>query len=108
MAERIAWVRIYLQGSRSLRAVASEAGVSHQTLNSWVHEIIKSSSLRCRSMKSHVLSPEFHQDPRDAEILRLKAELDQALLKAHALDTMITIAERELNISIRKKAGAKQ
>lgn len=47
-------------------------------------------------------------DPRDAEIALLRAALEKAELRAHALDTMIDVAEANLNIKIRKKAGAKQ
>lgn len=43
-----------------------------------------------------------------AEILRLKSELTKAEIKAEAYDEMINVAESELDISIRKKSGAKQ
>lgn len=108
LAERTAWVNVYLSGNQSLREVAAQAGVSHQALYKWVKGIIKSPSVRSKNMpdKPEPLQPKM--DSRDAELLRLKAELEQAKLQAHAYDTMINIAEKVLNISIRKKAGAKQ
>jgi hypothetical protein len=38
----------------------------------------------------------------------LEKELEYEKLRTLALDTMINIAERELNIPIRKKSGAKR
>lgn len=43
-----------------------------------------------------------------AEISRLKSQLAQASLRADAFDELINVAEKQFNISIRKKAGAKQ
>lgn len=108
MADRKAWVNVYLSGKESLREVSAQAGVSHQTLYKWVKKEINTPCVRYKSMpkKQRTASPKM--DPRDAEILRLKAELEQAKLQAHAYETMISIAEKELKISIRKKAGAKQ
>ena len=52
---------------------------------------------------------------KDDQIQELKAQLRQARknaelekLRAHAYDTMITLAEETLNIPIRKKTGTKQ
>ena len=52
---------------------------------------------------------------KDDEIQELKAQLRQARkyaelekLRAHAYDTMITLAEETFNIPIRKKSGTKQ
>lgn len=103
-ADRKAWVNVYLSGKRSLREVSAQAGVSHQTLYKWVKKEINTPCVRYKSMPKK--QPKM--DLRDAEILRLKAELEQARLQAHAYETMISIAEKELKISIRKKAGAKQ
>lgn len=45
---------------------------------------------------------------KDKEILRLRLELEKERTLTLALNRMIDIAESELNISIRKKSGAKQ
>ena len=42
------------------------------------------------------------------EIARLKKELEYERLRSKAFETMIDIAEDELNVNIRKKSGAKQ
>lgn len=39
---------------------------------------------------------------------RLRAELKDAKMRAHAFDTMIDVAEEIFNLPIRKKAGTKQ
>ena len=44
----------------------------------------------------------------EARLKELQAELDREKLKNLALTTMIEVAEEELHIDIRKKAGAKQ
>ena len=43
-----------------------------------------------------------------AEISRLKKELAHESLKSAAFNEMINVAEKQFNISIRKKAGTKQ
>lgn len=42
------------------------------------------------------------------EIRRLKKQLAQESLRADAYDELINVAEKQFNIQIRKKAGAKQ
>ena len=44
----------------------------------------------------------------EAKLQELQAELDKEKLKNLALSTMIDVAEKELQIDIRKKSGAKQ
>jgi transposase-like protein len=44
----------------------------------------------------------------EAEILALKKELEHERLRTKALSTLIDVAERDLDISIRKKPGARQ
>ena len=43
-----------------------------------------------------------------AENERLQKALEHALLKNRALETLIDVAEEELNIQVRKKSGPKQ
>ena len=46
--------------------------------------------------------------PVDGELEALKKALSEAQLKITALNTLIDVAEEQLNINIRKKSGAKQ
>jgi hypothetical protein len=45
---------------------------------------------------------------KDAEIALLKEKLRMANMRADAYNELINVAEKQFNISIRKKAGAKQ
>lgn len=49
-----------------------------------------------------------HTSELENKIALLEKQLEWEKLRAHALDTMINVAERELNIDIRKKHGTKQ
>ena len=65
--------------------------------------------------KAPAQSPEIQQEdlPRDvqelqAELKKLRAQLNKAEIKAEAYDELINVAEAKFNIQIRKKAGAKR
>lgn len=57
------------------------------------------------SRESKVNTREYHLEQK---INDLEKKLEQERLKSLALNTMIDIAERDLEIDIRKKSGAKQ
>lgn len=44
----------------------------------------------------------------EQKIAALEKQLEWQKLRADALDTMIDVAEKQLNISIRKKSGSQQ
>ena len=50
----------------------------------------------------------YYEQQLQDEISRLKKELEHERLRSKAFETMIDIAENELNVNIRKKSGAKQ
>ena len=63
-------------------------------------------------MKKHK-SPKSSEESSSITALRLenerlRAELKDAKMRAHAFDTMIDVAEEMFNLPIRKKAGTKQ
>jgi transposase len=49
-----------------------------------------------------------HDLELEAKVLKLERELTHERLRVLALNTLIDVAERDLKISIRKKAGAKR
>ena len=49
-----------------------------------------------------------HQTDLEKKVALLEKQLEWEKLRSLALDTMINVAERELNIDIRKKPGTKQ
>ena len=49
-----------------------------------------------------------HERELESEVQKLKQELEKERFRTLALNTLIDVAERDLKISIRKKAGAKR
>ncbi len=111
----------YLTQGTGYRTLAKKYGVSRTTINKWVmiHQGIHNLTPTEKQQK-HYLSAmnsntrKFPEDvPKNQELLQQKiALLEKQLawekLRADALDTMISIAEKQLNVSIRKKPGAQQ
>ena len=67
----------------------------------------------CTSMKVLHMPKKKIDEPQDVselkkEIHQLKASLVHSKMKNEALETMIDLAEKEFQIPIRKKSGAKQ
>ena len=113
-------VREYLEEGIPYRALAEKYNVSRSTINKWVlvhqgiHDIPRSQKqitydLQQKTLgkKSKQAVPE-HQSELEKKIELLEKQLEWEKLRSFALDTMITVAERELNIDIRKKPGTKQ
>jgi len=113
-------VREYLVDGIPYRALAKKYGVSRSTINKWVlvHQGIHGLP-RCHSQISYELQQKKlgkkskqvvkqHQSDLEKKIEVLEKQLEWEKLRTMALDTMINVAERELNIDIRKKPGTKQ
>jgi transposase-like protein len=113
-------VKEYLLHGVSYRALAQKYGVSRSTINKWVlvyqgiHNIPRSHKQISYDLQQKTLGKKSKQpilqDQNELErkIALLEKQLEWEKLKSQTLDTMITIAERELNIDIRKKHGTKQ
>lgn len=113
-------VQEYLIEGIPYRALAKKYNVSRSTINKWVlvyqgiHNIPRSHKQISYDLQQKVLGkqskqplPQHHSD-LEKKIALLEKQLEWEKLKSHALDTMINVAERELNIDIRKKHGTKQ
>lgn len=102
------------------RALAEKYGVSRSTINKWVlvyqaiHNIPRSHKQVSYDLQQKTLGKKSkqpikqHHNELERKIALLEKQLEWEKLKSHALDTMINVAERELNIDIRKKHGTKQ
>ncbi len=113
-------VKEYLIDGIPYRVLAKKYGVSRSTINKWVlvhqgvHNIPRSHRQISYDLQQKTLGKKskqlIQQDQTDLEkkVALLEKELEWEKQKSHALDTMINIAERELNIDIRKKHGTKQ
>jgi len=101
------------------RQLASKYGVSRSTINTWVlvHQGIhglprtkKQNSYDLQQMKQGKKTKQKPVALSEAEqkIALLEKQLAWEKMRADTLDTMINIAEKELNIPIRKKPGTQQ
>jgi len=110
-------VQEYLSKGFTYRQLAEKYGVSRSTINRWVlvhqgiHGLPRSKrqhSYDLQQMKQGKNSKQKQVAISDAEqkIALLEKQLAWEKMRADALDAMITIAEKELHLSIRKKPGA--
>ena len=86
---------------------------SKEVLYGWIKKFLDGKN--CVPLESFVSPDPMKEKSIEAQLMELKAEnkrlqeaLDMANLRAKAYETMIEVAEKNLNISIRKKAGTKQ
>jgi len=103
----------YRNSNASMLMVAERFGLSRNTFSSWVFRKRTSSTSKKRNklavlnaltMTKEELSGEAMKD----RIKELEHQLSVEKLRSEGLTKMIEIAERELQIDIRKKSGAKQ
>lgn len=86
---------------------------SKEVLYGWIKKFLDGKN--CVPLESFVSPDPMKEKSIEAQLMELKAEnkrlqeaLEMANLRAKAYETMIEVAEKNLNISIRKKAGTKQ
>ena len=113
-------VQEYLTQGGGFRKLAGKYSISRTTICKWVmiHQGIHNLPLTEKQQKHSVYSMSKKQksspeDEQTAEALQqkiavLEKQLQWERLRVEALDTMINIAEKDLNIQIRKKPGAQQ
>ena len=113
-------VREYLADGSSYRALAQKYGVSRSTINKWVlvyqgiYGLSQSPKQVSYDLQQKTLGKKSkqggkdHQSELEKKIEVLQKQLEWEKLRSKALDTLITVAERELHIDIRKKPGTKQ
>lgn len=73
----------------------------------WMRKFGVSKTLNDMPKRKHETKAKSMEE-LEAENLRLKEELEEERIRNRALNIMIDIAERQFNIPIRKKHGAKQ
>ena len=113
-------VREYLEDGIPYRALAKKYGVNRTTINRWVlvhqgiYDIPRSQKQISYDLQQKTLGKKSkqvvaeHQSELEKKIELLEKQLEWEKLRSLALDTMINVAERELQIDIRKKPGTKQ
>ena len=114
-------IREYLAGGTSYRKLSAKYGMSRDVINKWVmvHQGIHNLP-PCDQQQKYYISAmnsskkkatnEQQQtfDALQQKIAVLEKQLQWEKLRADALDTMINIAEKQLNVPIRKKSGNQQ
>jgi transposase-like protein len=111
----------YLTQGTGYRQLAKKYGVSRSTINKWVqiHQGIHNLAPTAKQQKyylsgmnskpQNVGAGEFEKmQELTQKIALLEKQLAWEKLRSEALDTMINIAEKQLDISIRKKPGSQQ
>ena len=110
----------YLTQGCGFRKLAAKYGISRTTICKWVliHQGIhnlpatekqhKYSNSSMNSSPKKSASTGKQTDELQQKIAALEKQLQWQKLRADALDTMIDIAEKQLDIQIRKKPGTQQ
>ena len=98
-----------LSGKIYIAAAAVKYGVpSRATISAWVKWYKKNNDIVVSIPASVPESKNNTQAKESARIKELEAALELAKLKIIGLETLIDVAEEQLNIDIRKKPGTKQ
>jgi transposase-like protein len=110
----------YLTQGCGFRKLAAKYGISRTTICKWVlihqgiHNLPPTKKQQSYSTSSMNSSPKKSPSANDEtaalqqKIAALEKQLQWEKLRADALDTMINIAEKQLDIQIRKKPGTQQ
>lgn len=109
-------IRLHTQEGMGQKRISKIIPVSESTIKRWIRNFVRETKVKEVVMKEQVQdSVTLHGSQRDtdvkalqAEIARLKKELAHESLKSAAFNEMINVAEKQFNISIRKKAGTRQ
>jgi transposase-like protein len=114
-------IQEYLLTGCGFRKLAAKYGISRTTLCKWVlihqgiHNLPPTQNQQSYSTSSMNSSPKkaTNQNTQTNEellqkIAALEKQLEHQQLKVVVLDTLIDVAEKQLNISIRKKPGTQQ
>jgi helix-turn-helix, Psq domain len=96
-------------GSLSKRSACLKYGINRNTLSLF---ILKQSAAKIIINDAVDLTSIMNDNQKNTALVRkvkeLSAELEKSKLKVLTLETMIEVAEEDLNIKIRKKSGTKQ
>ncbi len=114
-------IQEYLNTGCGYRKLQAKYGIGRTTICKWVQVYQEVHNLHPTQLQQkHYLEPmakskqktEAGASHSEAELLKKIASLEKQLahqeLKAVVLDTLIDVAEKQLNISIRKKPGTQQ
>lgn len=104
----------YLESGKSAQEISEKYHLnSKEVLYGWVKKFLEGKDYI--PLETYITPDPMKEKSMETQLAELKAEnkrlqdaLEMAKLRAKAYETMIEVAESNLNISIRKKAGTKQ
>ncbi|MDR0745588.1 MAG: hypothetical protein LBF17_03730 [Mediterranea sp.] len=102
-------IREYLGCDLSLSAFCKKKSLDRGTFRYWLHTFVPESNLYLAAMgKSNEKSDSEVIRDLKRQLVEQAVELKREKMRADFYETMVDVAEEQFNISIRKKAGAKQ
>ena len=101
-------IEAYSTGNFSLRALEVMYGVPSSTICRWTKGYSQMKKPKKLQQKDAMLKTEKARKVMSDEVVKLQAELEKARLENKLLNTMIDVAEENLGVKIRKKAGARR
>ena len=109
----MAMIQEYLTTDVSMSGMARKYHIGHSSIPRWManfgipmpERVLPSTTMVQQNEKQ---TKAITIESLENQLKSLQAELEREKLKNLALSTMIDVAEEELHIEIRKKAGAKQ
>jgi transposase-like protein len=91
----------------SIQQSSRQYQLSQSVLQRWNRWYFKTRLLKYVQPKFAIMKSSEDPDQLKQQLKEAQAQLEQLKLKNVALETMISIAEKELKINIRKKSGTK-
>ena len=114
-------IQEYLASGCGYRQLQKKYGISRTTICKWVQVYQGIHNLAPTDLQQkHYINPMERKEKnkqdgtseKEQELLQKIASLEKQLahqeMRAEVLDTLINVAEKQLNISIRKKSGTQQ
>lgn len=108
-------IRLYTDKGFGCTRISRIIPVGRTTISAWISTFVSENpnSMRMKKSNRPVSSNVPDIDCKEskalqAEIAQLKKRLAHESLRADAYEELINVAEKQFNISIRKKAGTKQ
>lgn len=112
--EKMAMIQEYLTTDISMSQISRKYRIGHSSISRWmsifgiVMQAQSPSQVNNMPQNQKTQDKSVSNEVLEARLRELQSELERERLKNLALTTMIEVAEEELHIDIRKKAGAKQ
>lgn len=113
LEEKMAMIQEYLTTDVSMSEMTRKYHIGHSSIPRWMANF--GIPMPERVLPSNVMVQQNEKqtsaitvESLESQLKSLQAELEREKLRNLALNTMIDVAEEELHIDIRKKAGAKQ